>query len=178
MKSFKGKSKCTTGVTTLLRQAFSASIYTSSLSRTVIVVHIYRCFAVWCRGKETNIAARTDFIDELLQLKSLQMWRNKTAGILKSLLEKISSESVSKTSYRQDLQAILSNRLLLLFFRDQNHTYIHTYIVKIGAIFPIFKGNFRNVYQTFVFPFFRKTFRFPPKKTLPEIWDNMAAARA
>ena len=25
-------------------------------------MHIYRCFAVWCRGKETNIiAARTDF---------------------------------------------------------------------------------------------------------------------
>ena len=74
-ENIQGKSKCTTGVTTL--QTFSASIYTSSLSRTVIVVHIYRCFAVWCRGKETNIAARTDFIDELLQLKSLQMRRNK-----------------------------------------------------------------------------------------------------
>ena len=36
-------------------------------SRSVIAVHIYRCFVVWCRAKETNVmAARTDFIDELL----------------------------------------------------------------------------------------------------------------
>ena len=32
----------------------------------------YRCFAVWCRGKETNIiASRTDFIDELFATKVL-----------------------------------------------------------------------------------------------------------
>ena len=85
--------------TTLLRQAFSASICTSSLWRSVTAVNIYRCFAVWCRGKETNImAARTDFIDELLQLNSLQTGKNKKACIklfLRNFFDR-------KTSYRQD----------------------------------------------------------------------------
>ena len=73
---------------------------TSSLSRTVIVVHIFRCFAMWCRGKETNIAARTDFIYELVQLKSLQMLRNKNAGILKALLEKFLPDRFRKPRVR------------------------------------------------------------------------------
>ena len=53
------KARPSVRVTTLLRKVFN--------ERSVIAVHIYRCFVVWCRAKETNVmAARTDFIDELL----------------------------------------------------------------------------------------------------------------
>ena len=50
-------------------------------------------------------AARTDFIDELLQLKSSQMRRNMKTGI--KLFLRNFFDRFSKTSYRQDLQAIL-----------------------------------------------------------------------
>ena len=51
-------------------------------------------------------AARTDFIDELLYLKSSQMRRNMKTGIFKLFLRNF-FDRFSKTSYRQDLQAIL-----------------------------------------------------------------------
>ena len=50
-------------------------------------------------------AARTDFIDELLWLKSSQMRRNMKTGI--KLFLRNFFHRFSKTSYRQDLQAIL-----------------------------------------------------------------------
>ena len=50
--------------------------------------HLQLFCCVVPREENEHCRSSTDFIDELLQLKSLQMRRNKKAGILKSLLEK------------------------------------------------------------------------------------------
>ena len=50
--------------------------------------HLQLFCCVVPREENEHCRSSTDFIDELLQLKPLQMRRNKKAGILKSLLEK------------------------------------------------------------------------------------------
>ena len=50
--------------------------------------HLQLFCCVVPREENEHCRSSTDFIDELLQLKSLQMRRNKKAGILKCLLEK------------------------------------------------------------------------------------------
>ena len=76
------------------------------------------------REENEHCRSSTDFIDELLQLKSLQMRRNKKAGILKSLFLRnffrIGFENLVPPGFASHPEFFEGNRLLLLFFRDQN----------------------------------------------------------